>query len=415
MGAVSVRWGSVFAALAAAVAAVTSPAAAVEPAYGGRLLPAAETAAATVTGRIDGVGQVDRHGYAATLIVDRVLGGSAQPGTSLRIAWEEMAPSRPPRFRNGETVLVALDPLPGASLWQQRFPGGSGPPVLVVAAAGDAFLVKPDDATSAALAAFLALPAGERSGPAGVDVLARLVAGGNTAVSATAVQRLDGVPGLGTRVSPAAAADLARGLQRDVPNLQLGILRLAAQHRMTALRPAVLEAAQRGSSLEAPALVALAGLDGGLPRAQVESLLRRREAEVRAAGAYAARDRALEPRLVRLVRDDPDPSVRAAAAAAVLRLGGITALGAVASALADRQPTVRAATAHAAAGLGAAAVPSLLDLAQRQPRTAAAVVVALEGIGPEAMPALRRLAATHPDPAVRHLADLALGRAGEAH
>lgn len=405
-----------FAGLAlAASAALPLAAAAVEPAYGGRLLPAAETAVATVTGRIGGVTRVDRHGFAATLTVERVLAGTANPTVPLRIAWEELSPARPPRFRDGDPVLLALAPLPSGSLWQQRFPVAPDRPVLVVAAAGDAFLVKPDNATIAVLSEFLAMQPAERNGAIGVEALARLAAGGNTAVAATAITRLDAVPELGARVGPGAAAALARGLERDVPGLQRGILKLAAQHRIAALRPAVHGTARRGSSLEAPALVALADLDGGLPRSRVEALLRRREADVRAAAAYAARDPALEPRLVGLVEHDRDPAVRAAASAAVLRLGGIAALGKVAPALADRRPAVRTAAALAAAGLGPTAIAPLLDLAQRQPRTAAAVVAALEAIGPEAVPALHTLAATHPDAGVRHLANLALGRAGTAH
>jgi len=398
-----------------AITAGTLPAAAVEPAYGGRLLPAAETAAATVTGLVVAVTRIDQHGYAATLVVDRVLSGGAAPGERLHIAWEELSPARPPRFRDGDAVLVALEPLPSGSLWQQRFAGTPRATPSVVAAAGEAFLVKPDGATVELLGTFLGLSAADRLAGAGVGALARLVADGNTAVAAAALTRLDGVPDLGARITATAAADLGRGLRRDVPRLQLGILTLVAQHRLAALRPAVAAAARPGASLEAPALVALADLDGGLPPGEVEGLLGRREADVRAAAAYGARDAGLQPRLARLVRRDPDPRVRAAAATALLRSAGVPALERVAPAFADRDAAVRTAAARAAGQLGTPAVAPLLTLAQRQPRTGAAVVVALEGIGPEARPALQMLSRTHPDRAVRHLADLALGRAGAAH
>ena len=56
----------------------------------------------------------------------------AARGDAVVIAWEELASSRPPRFANGDRVLLALEPLAAGSLWRKRF----GDPKALLAARG---------------------------------------------------------------------------------------------------------------------------------------------------------------------------------------------------------------------------------------------------------------------------------------
>ena len=118
-------------------------------------------------------GQIDTHGYAARFEVERVLSGGFTPGAQLRIGWEEMSPSRRPRFIDGGRVLLALEPLPGYSLWRSRFPGGKA---HAVAQRGEAFLRDPDAPTLLRLSQYLSLPDAERQRAAGAAALAALVA-----------------------------------------------------------------------------------------------------------------------------------------------------------------------------------------------------------------------------------------------
>ena len=89
---------------------------------GVRLLEAAETAPVTVVGHVLEPRRIDQHGHTALLRVEMSLRGPLEPGAELRIAWEERAASRAPRFEEGDRILVSLERLAGASIWHARFP-----------------------------------------------------------------------------------------------------------------------------------------------------------------------------------------------------------------------------------------------------------------------------------------------------
>ena len=110
-------------------AAAAEPPAAPRAAEGGLLLQALEAAPLGVVGTIE-TAQRARCPRLARRRRRRV--GAHRPGRDgpLVIAWEELASARPPRFANGDRVLLALEPLSGGSLWRKRF---SDPKALLAA------------------------------------------------------------------------------------------------------------------------------------------------------------------------------------------------------------------------------------------------------------------------------------------
>jgi len=395
------------------------PAGAVAPAAGGAVLPAADVAVATVVGRVADVQRLDQHGYVARLEVERLVGGSLLNSRVVRIAWEELASARPPRFRERDRILVVLSAFPNASIWRGRLPeAASDMNVLGVAAAGDAFMAAPGAPTLDALAVYLALPAASRTDRDGATALAHLAATAPPALATLAVVQLDSIAGLDAKLSPAAVDDLRRILtEGHDPIIQRAVVSLATQHRLQALRPTLNEQARTGSPLEAQAVEALAALDGGLSLDRVNALLKRRAPAVRAAAIRGAPANVSEDRLATLLRRDPSPLVRAAAVDTLLRIYRERAVALVASALGDGDASVRTAAARGIGNLGAAGVASLLAAnPQVPPSTAAGMILALDSAGQAGSQALRDLAAHHPDEQVRVLARLALGQApGHTH
>ncbi len=382
------------------------------PAPGGEpLLAAAETATATVLGTVEEPGQIDLHGWEARLRVERVLAGDLAPGSAVRIAWEELSRGRPARFRDGDRILVALDPLPGASLWGQRFPDRDA---LAVAARGDAFLRAADPASVETLAAYLALAPEQRVAEPGVEALAGLVSRAQPPLAQAALTRLGQVPALDSRISPHTREELARTLADPAraKELQQALLRLIGERQLRSLRPSIEPYAHEGSPLEPDALAALAALDGGLPAERVALLLESENPKLRALGVQYAPGTPSEGRLARLLREDPDPQVRAAALDALLASRGEAALGATSAALFDSDARVREAAVRGVARLGAAAVPTLEHLVERRTaQEASAPLAALALAGPPGREALGRVAADHPDEQVRALARAMLGQA----
>ena len=277
-------------------------------------LAAAEGAPEVVVGRVSGVGQLDLHGWRATLAVERALVGGRAAGGELAIAWEELGTKRPARFAEGGRVAIALGPLPAGSLWSARFPKRDA---LAVAARGEGFVREPDAATLEPLAAWLALPSGEREGAAGVAALASLAAHGEAAVAGSALARLDRVPALAERSVGAAAESLAALLadaERPL-DVRRAALELVAQRELRALEPAVEALAAAPSELQGPAVDALARLRGGLAPERTAELLADPDPAVRAA---AVRRGGLDTAALRsLVTRDPADDVRAAAAEAL--------------------------------------------------------------------------------------------------
>jgi hypothetical protein len=381
---------------------------------GGQLVAAAEAAEATVLGRVGEVRRLDRHGFAAPLHVERVLGGALAPGDAVTMAWEELAPSRPVRFGEGDRVVVALDPLPSGSLWSGRFPRRDA---LAVAARGEAFLVDPDAPTLDRLGAWLSIPAGQRSGGAGVLALAGLIEGAQPPVAASALARLGDVPGLGAQLGGEATGLLAAvvsGAKERPLELRRALLGLVASRRILALRAAA-EAAATDGPLEAPALEALAAIDGGLPAQRVAALLARPEGELRVVAVRHAGAALDADQLAALARSDPAPAVRSAALESLVARHGATVLDLAAPVLSDPDPGVRAAAARSLGALGAPAVPRLRALAERsRGGDAAGPIAALWEAGPQGQVAVRTLAESHPDEQARRLCRLLAG-GGDGH
>jgi hypothetical protein len=400
-------------ALAAATCALLAASAHGQPASPERaLLPATEQARATVVGRVADVTQLDRSGYAATLQVERVLAGNL-PARPLRIGWEELAAKRPPRLRNGQRVLVALDDLPQGSLWRQRFPAGT--PAFAIAARGDALLIEPEAGDLELLTAYVQLgeqaPAVARAG-----ALTRIASAASPVVAGAAVARLAALPNAAGALDAAAVEQLMRTAANDSKPLPLrrAIIALAGRARLTAAAAQLEALARPGAALEAEALSAL-GEIRGLPNAQIEALLDRHEAPVRAVGARFATAGIAERRLPTMVRLDPSPLVRIAAVRALAATHTVWGLDAAVPALADPDPQVRSAAAEALGALGAVGVPTLEAVARSQPAEARGAITALTLAGPKGVAVVRQLAQNHPDERLRDFARLALGQGPHAH
>jgi HEAT repeat protein len=386
------------------------------PAPGGeRLLEASQQAPTTLLGSVRQPTRVDAHGWAAHLRVERVLVGDVAAGSTLRMAWEELARGRPARFRDGDRVLVALDPLPGASLWRQRFPGGD---VRVVAARGEAFLLDPSAASTEGLAALLALLPGERDREAGVAARARLVAKAQPELARAALEELGAVPHLGRRLTPEALGLLAGavGDPGRPQDLREALLGMVGRRRLVSLRELAVTWSQEGSALRASALAALAALDGGLPPEQLEVFLESDDPGVRAVAVWNAAGTPWERRLPGLLRTDPAPEVRAAVVETLLEARGEASIGTVSGALFDRDTEVREAAVRGLSGLGPAAVPTLENLVERrQGDEVTTPLAALAMAGPSGRMALERIASLHRDEDVRALARAMMGREPRPH
>jgi hypothetical protein len=393
----------------------TQPAANPGPPRGGeKLLPAAETAAAVVVGRMEDIEQIDSHGYAAQLNVERSLLASP-PASRLRVAWEELAKSRKPRFEAGDGVLIAVSQLPNASLWDQRFPGARADgSVLAVAANGDAYMHSPDGETIGLLEGYLRLAADQRDKVAGVELLAQIAASAAPGVASSAVQRLNAVAGL-ENIPPDSLRTLGAALddERRPQALRLAIIDLIGTKKLGALRPQVDALSERASPLQAPALAAIAVLEGGLSAQRAAELLSSSDPAVRAIAVRFATGAEVEQHLATLVKYDPAAEVRGAAAAALIQRRGIYAFDDVVPALADADASARLAAIEAVGKLGADVVPALSALTRDGSlEEATGAVLTLDRCGPSGKAALIAIAADHPDERVRRLAMLALGKLG---
>jgi hypothetical protein len=356
------------------------------------------------------VGQIDVHGYGASFAVERDLArDSTAPEETLRIGWEELASERAARFRKGERVLVALEPLPGYSLWRQRFPQGGA---LAVAERGTAFLRDPDDATIDSLARFVRVDPSEREQAPGVEALAGIVANAADPLAVGAAKRLAGTPGLGSKLRQPAATALGAAIESEArpESLRRDLLRLAAAHRLDGMREPIVRVAESGPPLAGEAWAALVAIDGALPVETLRRLLGSSDPSVRAVAARGAVDTPEAARALALAATDPVPEVRIAVVETFVPKGGNDALEIGYAALFDREPTVRAATAEAIGKRGAAVVPQLRELAlSRTGRDANGPLGALAFAGAEGQAALLELSQTHPDADTRGQARLLLG------
>jgi hypothetical protein len=366
-----------------------------------------------VVGVVEDPAAVDLHGWAAWLVVERDLARDAEPTPPerVRIAWEELAPGRPPRFRAGGRVAVALAPMPGYSLWLERFPKAD---VLAVAESGSAFLRDPDPATLDGLARWVRAPAAEREESPGVDALSALVAGAQAPISEAAVARLGKIGGLERKLREPAAAELGRAMASPSrpETLRLAVVELAGAHRLDRLRPALAAVAQPGTGpLAGPAWDAIAAIDGGLPYPTARQLAASPDAGVRAVGVRFLVGTPDDAEVARRAARDPSAAVRIAATRALLKARGAGALEVGLAALLDPEPDVRAEIAPEVGALGPDVVPRLRSLAETLAgERASGPLAALAYAGRPGRAALLELSRTHPDEQTRGLALLMLGR-----
>lgn len=395
-------------ALLACIGAAAVPAQAV--AGGEALLAAAAGATCTAVGRIEAREQLDAHGFAAWLTVERVLAGDCGAAPRLRLGWEELARGRAPRFADGDRVVAALEPIPGHTLWRSRFAADlARGPVYTPAARGDAWERDPDAATVDLLGAFVAAGADDARRIA----LAHLARTAPSGLALAAVARLD-ADGGGAAPLPAEAATALAACLADAgrpPEVRRRVLAAAGRARWANLRDAVAAAGAAGSDVAAPAIAALADIDGMLPDERVATLLASTDAGLRAVGARYAQSEAALDALAPLALADPAAEVRAAAAATLVRHRGVAAFAAIRPAFGDAAPEVPVALAAAIAPLGASAVAPLEELflggSFAEARGAA---LALHGLGAPGRECLARLAREAGDERRRHLAEIAVGR-----
>ena len=403
--------------LVAVLAACSRPAPQAPPLGGRKLLSGSQSATATVVGHIRDSQRIDHDGYRATLRVERILAGALPAERQVVIGWEELSPSRSVRFRDGDRVIVALAPLPSASLWRTRFAGvaNAARDVFVVAQDSDAYLVHPDPDSIATLAAYLSLSQEARDGDSGAAALAAMIARAATELAVGAATQL-GQRNTAAPLPAAAEKDLAQALRtRAAPQLQALIIEIAARYRAAGLRAELLRLGGSDSPLAFNALMAAAAIDGSMSDDKAQALLSDPDPVKRMVAVRLGRGAILE-RVLPLLRSDPSPKVRAAAVQALIDQRGAAAMADVLRALSDPDVFVRAEAARALGQLGAVAVPPLLDLAKTgTPESAQAAVLALESTGAAGIDALHEVAANHPDASIRRLAQLALGTLEEPH
>jgi hypothetical protein len=364
-----------------------------------------------VVGTVTRPVRLDEHGYRATLAIERVLAGDVGDEPKVAIGWEEFDVERGSRFDDGERVLLALEPVPGQTLWVRRFPHRKG---FVIGARFGAYLRAPDPATTNLLGAYLRLDPPSRRSQPGVTDLALLVAGGHPVLAEAAVARLRTIPGLAGKLAGGSGRALAQALSdpgrpSDVREALLG---LAGERRLEALRPVIAPLAIPSDPLEAPALTALALLDDGIPAEEVAELLGRQQEAVRLVAVVHGADAISDARLATLLRNDPAAEVRAAAVANLLRRSRFDALDEATPALFDPEGAVRSEAALQIAALGPEVVPTLAALVPgRTAEDLTGVLAALRWAGDDGVSVLQDIIDNHPDKKVRNLALVTLGRA----
>jgi hypothetical protein len=385
------------------------------PARGGKgIFACLEAGPVAVVGEIVSLRDLDTHGRAAEVVVERALAGAAERQKPITIAWVEQALARPVRFANGERVLVCLEPLPPQSVWLWRLPNPEERiRTLHVAGEGDSFLLRPSLGGLNLIDHYLALSRDDRSGPAGVDYLLQILEGAEPEMAAAALERVAGISSLDDKLDARSAARLVKALIRDdaAVELETGIVRLIGQKRLEHTRPA-LEALAAQERPPVAAVTALAELDGDVQGDRALLLLAHSDKAHRLAAARYAAGAKAERQLRLLSRSDPAPEVRAAAITRLLALQGDGAVDTALGTLDDPELKVRGAAARGLARLGPSVVPVLRHVVDTGDSQAAqAAVGALRWTeSVEAHAELVEIADSHPDLAVRTLAALAIGR-----
>ncbi len=420
LGATRVLAGAFLLAALGAVGACQREAAPAVRARGdaGLLLSTLPAATALVEARVERVARIDRHGYRASARVQRSLKGPFEPGTPLEIAWEELAVERAPRFASGETVVVALTPLPTTSLWFHRFPPQlRSERTLAVAGGGDAFAADLSADDLERLGEFARLAADQPYSLSAAIALLRFWDSRNEQLARAALALLDQDWSEPIASAPAFIEACAQALARPKP-LWLGsaILEWAARRQVRGLIPVLDRIARAHTPLAPHAILAARRLGHPLPEELLEPWLSHPDGAVRASATRALDGPNAAARLARLAGDDPDPTARAAALTRLRELAGNEAFPTLAAGLTDPEASVRLAAAQQLSVLGETVRQHLEEFALAQSGDAAlAAVAAFEGMGAAGHPALVRLAKEHPDPRVRALAEIAARKSQGEH
>lgn len=366
-------------------------------------------------GRIREPRRIDADGYQAVVEIEQVLAGSINEHKHIRLGWEELSATRPPRFKDGERVVVAIAPLPSASLWQGRFADPSRGDVYIVAEEGEAYLLQPDKQSLQELSSYLAAGKDERGRANAVAALARMIAYAAPDLAVAAAVELVAMD----PPSPfSGAAEAALGealLARQQPQLRSLIIEIAARQRLESLRSQLQQLGDTDPNLGFNALMAVAAIDGSLAEGQAQALLADPNPIRRSVAVRLARGAIIE-QILPLLRTDPDPRVRAEVARTLIEQRGTAAMGEVLLALSDPDAFVRTETARSLGQLGEAVVPVLAKLADTAAApTAIAAVLALESTGAAGAEALHEISENHSDASIRRLAKLARGKLEDEH
>ncbi len=392
--------------------AAAEPLALQPAAEGTALIEALEASPLGLVGTIEARSALDTRSWRVTFVVESVLVGAVEPGQRLVIAWEELAPSRPPRFANGDRVLLALEPLVAGSLWRKRF---SDPTQIATAYGvvqrGAAFLRTPGLGSVSILKHYLLLPRDLRGGPAGQRHLISLAADAQRPLAISAAGRLAGLES-GEPLGGEDATVVLQALTRADSDAALAtsLLIWIERRQPLGLIPALDTALAEPAGAPTTFIEARGRLGDGLPAERERALLASASAAQRAAAAGVA-GAAQSKRLAELLRRDPAPEVRRAALQRLARLDGAAALEPLLDAFDDSDASVRREAALHAAAFGPEVVPRLrVVTGWPWPASESAVLALDRSNSDESRALLVELAAEHPDERVRMLASLALGR-----
>jgi hypothetical protein len=383
-------------------------------ASGGELLDAVERSPLVVVGTVAKTASLGRTGRTATIEVDRRLTPGAR-SQSVEVVWEELGRSLPDRLQPGRRVLLALEPLPTASIWKQRMPDAElRARVHHLAGEGQGFLLRPRAHTLDRLEHWLALAPEARRGDAGRLILAQMVPFADPRLALECVDALD-TPALERPLSPALTSRVLASLDREEAGIARALALVLERRQPPELAPAI-EAQVRARGADASASLLYAAGALGVPVASLSAETRLGPEQRRALTRWRSGPGAVEE-LARSMIRSADPPVRAAAVERYLELRGIAGLAQAMRVFQDAEPAVRAAAARAIAELGPDAVVPLYEFVERESGDPArAAVATLSSMGSKAHLALARLADEHADEDIRMLASMAVGRpVGHAH
>jgi HEAT repeat protein len=354
--------------------------------------------------------KIDRHGYAADLVVEQALSGHVHMGETLRIAWEELAERRPVRLSDKGRVLVCLEAQPDYSLWKKRFPPSAGT-VWAICEEGNSFLRSPEKPSTYLLRHYMELGSAGFTDPAGEAYLARLVAEGQRPLAFEALhilsQRTATLTDRGS-IDPLLGAAANVDKPRDLRQQAFLVL---GHRKANPAREGLNKLTAKEFDLRASAINALALLDKGIDDEKLETYLSDPNPEVRGVAAlFAGKDQL--PRLRKLMADDPEGLVRAVIVHRLIEIEGEDGIADVLPRLSDEDDKVRVAAAREIGRLGAPAVPFLDKLAREGSlRDAQGAIAALTYTEAAGLKTVRKIAADHPNKKIRAMAELALGKA----